>query len=179
MTDTVARPTLRTERLVLDAPTENDLAAIVDGVGDIEVARWLGRVPHPYGLEDAAVFLREVVPHAAVYAIRRRDDPLLLGTIGLHPQREPGKAETMLGYWLARPAWGYGYATEAGRAVVAFAFGALGMPRLVSGYFEGNAASARVLDKLGFRVVGRSTRQSLALGRDVVHIDMVCERPGG
>ena len=62
-------------------------------------------------------------------------------------------------------AWGRGYATEAGRAVVAIARHALGLKRLNAGHFIDNPASGRVLTKLGFRATGRvEPRHSRARG---------------
>ncbi len=60
-----------------------------------------------------------------------------------------------LGYWVDRPYWGLGYATEAGRAVVEMAFEGLRLESLDAGHYLDNPASARVLAKLGFRPTGR------------------------
>jgi RimJ/RimL family protein N-acetyltransferase len=61
-----------------------------------------------------------------------------------------------LGYWLDEAVWGRGLATEAGRAVVAFAFRDLGLEGLVSGHALDNLGSGAVLAKLGFRRTGES-----------------------
>ena len=59
-----------------------------------------------------------------------------------------------IGYWFDEASWGAGYATEAARAVVDFAFGSLGLARLRSGHAADNPASGKVLLKLGFQRVG-------------------------
>ncbi len=59
------------------------------------------------------------------------------------------------GYWIGRPYWNRGYATGAGRAVLAFAFGEPGLNRVYAHHFSGNPASGRVLQKLGMRHEGR------------------------
>ena len=61
-----------------------------------------------------------------------------------------------LGYTLARAAWGRGYATEAARAVLRWAFAGLRLPRVVAVADPANTASLRVLEKLGMR--GRAAR---------------------
>ena len=72
------------------------------------------------------------------------------------------------GYWLTPAAWGRGYATEAGRAVVQMARHALPIRRLSAGYFLDNPVSGNVLRKLGFRDTGRiERRHSLARGMAV------------
>jgi RimJ/RimL family protein N-acetyltransferase len=77
--------------------------------------------------------------------------PQLIGGIGLHAD-ETGAIE--LGYWITPSAWGRGFATEAGEAVLAMARDTLRLDRLVSGHFVDNPASGRVLAKLGFVPTG-------------------------
>jgi RimJ/RimL family protein N-acetyltransferase len=84
--------------------------------------------------------------------LRTEREPELIGSIGFG-RRPSGRVE--LGYWIARPHWGRGYATEAGRAVLAIARDALRVRRLEAGHFTDNPASGRVLEKLGFRPTGR------------------------
>jgi [ribosomal protein S5]-alanine N-acetyltransferase len=60
-----------------------------------------------------------------------------------------------LGYWFDRAVWGLGYATEASRAVAKFAFDDLNLSQLQAGHAFDNAASARVLQKAGFKPTDR------------------------
>ena len=85
----------------------------------------------------------------------------LVGGCGISPDPE-GQLE--MGYWIARPYWGLGFATEAGRQLIRIAR-AMHMPRLAAGHFTDNPASGAVLRKLGFRPTGRvAQRYSLARG---------------
>ena len=61
-----------------------------------------------------------------------------------------------LGYWLAQPHWGKGLMTEAVTAVVQFAFQTLGLHKVTTKCFVENAGSRRVMEKAGFRFVGRA-----------------------
>ena len=83
--------------------------------------------------------------------LRTDSAPRLIGACGLG--KHNGEAE--LGYWIARPYWGLGFASEAGCAVMKIAQ-AVGHRKLVSGHFIDNPASGRVLQKLGFRSTGKS-----------------------
>lgn len=168
-----AQRPIATARLTLARPDGLSPATIVREIDDLEVARWVGRVPHPYTEADAVAFLRDIAPGHIVYAIRRGTDGAFVGLIGIAPTARPGEGQ--LGYWLGQRHWGQGYATEAGRAVVRAGFAA-GLSAMISGYFLGNARSATVLEKTGFREVGRSRRPCLALGRELDHIDMRRER---
>lgn len=137
-----SRAFLATARLSLRPLGPADEPAVVAGLGRWEVARWLGRVPFPYRAEDFRAFLPQATP-GRVWAVE--DGAGLAGCIG---------SQGELGYWLAPRAWGLGYATEAGRAVVAAHFDDPGSGPLRSSHHEGNAASRRVLLKLGFRPDG-------------------------
>ena len=72
--------------------------------------------------------------------------------------------------------WGKGYATEAGRAFLAFLFGELGLDIVRSGVFVDNPASLRVQEKLGFERIGTRMIRCLARGTDIEHIDTILTR---
>src|SRR5690606_12618906 len=61
-----------------------------------------------------------------------------------------------LGYWLSRGLWGRGLVTEAATAVTAWGFEALGLHKITVSCFEPNLGSRRVIEKVGYRFVGRS-----------------------
>lgn len=155
----------RTERLALRPVAAADEAAVVAGVGDLAVSRWLAVVPHPYTDEDFRFFLQEIAVPGDVFAIE--DASGLAGIMSIE--------EGVLGYWLAPRAQGLGYATEAGRRLVSAHFSASDST-LTSGYFEGNARSANVLKKLGFRETGRDLKHCRARGIDLPHVTVALTR---
>ena len=161
--------TLVTDRLTLRPPRAADAEAIVHGLGNFSVARWTGRVPHPYRLADAEAFLahcRNLAAEALVLAVTR--DDVLIGIIGI----EHGE----LGYWLAEAAWGKGYGTEAAGAVVDHAFTSLGHRELVASYHLGNTASRRILLGLGFVETGEGSAFSKARQTEVPHMKLTLTR---
>jgi RimJ/RimL family protein N-acetyltransferase len=168
------QPQLDTDSLVLRRPNENDIGAIISGVGNWEVACCLARVPHPYGEEDARFFLEHVVPKEWTWAITLKGSDKLIGAVGLAPEDSGNTAE--LGYWLAQSYWGRGIATAAASAVVSFGLDQLRLPFIKSGYFVENPTSGRVLQKLGFVETARATRVCLAMDReDVPSVEMRLE----
>ncbi|PEQ11074.1 hypothetical protein B2G71_18705 [Novosphingobium sp. PC22D] len=161
--DAVSRnDVLRTARLVLRRPERSDIPAIVAIANDFEVASRVARVPHPYTVADAEFFLDNVVPPDLVWAILSGERHRLVGMIGLHLDRRTRAAD--LGYYIARPFWGQGFATEAAAAVIAYGIG-LGCPGMITAdYFIDNFASGRVLRKLGFVEAGVQAQHCLATG---------------
>jgi RimJ/RimL family protein N-acetyltransferase len=153
--------------LLLRPGFPEDAPALAAAIGDEQVARNLGRVPWPYSLADAQSFLaRPADPclPSCLITERTASAPLLVGGCGLH-RRESGAIEH--GYWIARPHWGRGIATEAARAIVGIAR-ALRLPALDAGHFLDNPASGRVLEKLGFTPTGIiAPRFCLARGGEV------------
>ncbi len=152
----------RTERLLLRPSWPEDAAAIYNGINDEGIVRNLARAPWPYTLEDAESFA--ALQHDLIYPnfmLMKRTDgaPELIGSCGLGEY--DGMAE--LGYWIARPHWGKGYASEAAKAVIGVAK-AIGHKRLLCGHYTDNPASGRVMIKQGFQPVG-ATEMRYSAGR--------------
>ena len=145
----------RTERLTLRHGWIEDAPALARAIAHESVAMKLARLPWPYGPKDAEDWLSR--PHDVhepnLLIFRHKDGGCaLVGGIGIDLAGEHGPE---LGYWITPAAWGRGYATEAGRAVLDIARDTLKLPRLLSGHFVDNPASGRVLTKLGFRATGQ------------------------
>jgi RimJ/RimL family protein N-acetyltransferase len=146
---------VRTERLLLRPGWSQDAPALFEAIGDERIVRNLATAPWPYRPEDAEAWLatERKASEPSVLIFRRTEAaPELIGGIGVG-RRPTGALE--FGYWIARRHWGRGYATEAGRAVLAAARDSLRLKRLEAGHFLDNPASGRVLEKLGFRPTGR------------------------
>ena len=97
--------------------------------------------------------------------------------IGLADLDEMDGAEGELGYWYEQAAWGRGYAFEAASALRDFAFGDLGLSRLKSGHAADNAASGRVLTKLGFKPLDIVEVFSNSRGENIRQCRYVMEAP--
>jgi RimJ/RimL family protein N-acetyltransferase len=161
-------PRIETRRLVLRAPTADDAARITLLAGDVDVARMTTSMPHPFLRHHAESFLaraRALDPaREIVFAIELEDEGLI-GVVGFHPTnvlgprvgvptRGPGHVGPEVGYWLGRPFWGRGLATEAVLGALSWAKGAWRRRLVVSGHFADNPASGRVLEKAGFLYTG-------------------------
>lgn len=153
----------RTPRLLLRPGWAEDAHALAEAIGDISILRNLTNVPAPYGIADAQTFLAQPqdphLPRLLAFT-RTKGAPRLVGGCGLH-RTESGQVE--LGYWIARPYWGLGFATEAALAVVGMARAA-GIRDIRAAHFADNPASGNVLRKVGFRFTGQTERR-FSLGR--------------
>jgi len=158
----------RTERLLLRPGWTEDAPALARAIADEQVVRNLATAPWPYALHDAEAFLaspRDPAMPSFLITERTAGEPRLVGACGLG-RRPSGAVE--LGYWIARPFWNKGFATEAGQALIEIAR-ALKLPRLEASHFIDNPASGRVLEKLGFRPTGLSAdRYSCARGGEAM-----------
>jgi RimJ/RimL family protein N-acetyltransferase len=143
-------PVLETARLLLRAPRTGDSKALVALAADRRVAENTVRIPHPYRLGDAEAFVAAANRRSgeASFVIARGDE--LIGACGVEFREDVAE----IGYFLGVPFWGRGYATEATRALIDYAFGDLGHDRLAAGARVKNPASRRVLEKCGFQWSG-------------------------
>jgi RimJ/RimL family protein N-acetyltransferase len=141
---------LETERLVLRAPCAHDAEALAHLINDRRIAVNTARIPHPYDLEDAQQFIGAVNRRGGEVAFVVSLEEELIGGCGV--ARSDSGPE--LGYWVGVPFWGQGFATEAARAVIDYAFSSLGHETLEAGARVSNPASRRVLEKCGFQWSG-------------------------
>jgi RimJ/RimL family protein N-acetyltransferase len=151
-------PELETERLLLRGFRDDDLDAWASICADREVMRWFG-VPEGLSREEAWRDMAYLVGHwelrgCGQWALIERDTGELVGRAGLlYPEGWPGLEA---GWLVGRPHWGRGYAPEAGRAAMEWARDFLGATHLISLIEDHNRASARVAEKLGMAVEGRT-----------------------
>lgn len=153
----------RTERLLLRPGWAEDASALFEAIADQAIVRNLATAPWPYSMADAEAFLaaeRDVLNPSFLLYRRTHGAPQLVGGAGFG--RRPGDGEIELGYWIARPYWGLGYATEAAEAVVAIARDGLRLGKLQAGHFADNPASGRVLEKIGFKATGQFVQRHSA-----------------
>lgn len=147
----------RTERLLLRPGWAEDAPAIAQAIGDEMIVRNITSAPWPYGPDDAAAFLQDWTsghPTRFLMIQRTASAPRLIGAIGLESAVAGSAGAPELGYWVARPYWGLGFATEAGRHMVELAR-TLGHRQIQATHFSDNPASGAVLRKLGFCATGR------------------------
>ncbi|MFH1143213.1 MAG: GNAT family protein [Candidatus Eisenbacteria bacterium] len=213
MTDRMqrTRPRLATRRLVLRPLRPRHAVEVFDAIVESRrsLGRWLPFVQSTRAASDTEVFIRRASrsEHDIVWGIwrlpsepagvgpagnRRRLGRIAAGgesycgSVGLHRiLRE--QAVGTLGYWNRRRCEGQGIVTEAVAAVILWAAGPLGLERIAVEAATGNAASLRVIEKLGFvregvlrdaqRIPGRRARVDWVIS-SLVRADLSRVRPG-
>ena len=151
---------LATSRLRLRPLRDGDAGLIWPDMADHEVSRWMAWAAHRSVSDTENFVSHEVQRHAAGRGITwliQEDGKAcgifsLIGLLRTHRVLTYNRAEAA--YWLGRAHRGRGVATEAGRAVLAFAFGPLKLHKVHVSHFGGNAASRALIQRLGFRHVG-------------------------
>ncbi|SDR22794.1 GNAT family N-acetyltransferase [Pseudovibrio sp. Tun.PSC04-5.I4] len=170
-------PVLQSKRLVLRQLRQDDLTSVCAYLANFEVTKNLSTQPHPFTEADGVSYLESVraedptqnitwaIEHAGVFCGNLRVKNL--------------QGTPRVGYWLGQDHWGKGFMSEAVFAALCFLFEERLVPVVQTGVFEGNPASLRVLEKLGFTVTGKSTHPCRARGRillDETELEMATAR---
>ena len=160
---------LMTKRLVLREFEEEDWPAVLAYQSDSLYLRYYHWTPRRE--QDVREFVRMFIAHREEeprpkfqLAITLASDGQLIGNCGIR-MKTTGAREADIGYELNPRYWGSGYATEAASELLAFGFRALELHRIWAWCIAENAASARVLEKIGMRQEGRLREQERMQGR--------------
>ena len=143
-------PQLETERLLLRAWKPDDFEAYARFMADPEVTRY--SAGEPMSRADAWRNMATFVGHwtlrgYGMWAVERKSDRVFIGRVGLwNPEGWPALE---VGWTIGREYWGQGYAREAGRAAMNYAFLTQGVDRMISVIDVGNTASQKVAQGLG------------------------------
>ena len=150
-------PVVSTERLILRGPVVTDAPAIAGLANDINVAGMTGMIPHPYGLGDAEAWISRAQAidwdRDASWVIEHQTFGVV-GGIGFKGGCAETNGRPEIGYWLGRPFWNRGYATEAVRGALKWVKRDWRKNVVVAGHFADNPASGQVLCKAGFLYTG-------------------------
>ncbi len=133
-------------------------------MGEWDVAKQTGELPFPYSEEDARDWIAREIRIAArgrgcALALERRADGTFIGTLSLRVSRPRAFSRIgEIGYWIAKPHWGEGLASEAAQAGLDWFEATFSIRRTEAVTFAENSASIGVLKKLGFIFVRAEQR---------------------
>ena len=163
---------MKTKRLILRPLEDRDAPRIAELAGDWAVASMTARIPYPYDEALSQHWINGLEDGEFVRGIEFGGD--LIGATGYFPH-DDGAAE--IGYWIGKPWWGRGFATEAAQMLVRYCFTTADLPRIVCCHFIDNPGSQRVIEKLGFKSTGTCRAYCEARGCEVPIVNYEMRRP--
>lgn len=149
-----AKMLLETDRLLLRPWAVADASELYALAKDPSVGPIAGWPPHG-SVEESACIIKDVLSAPGTFCVTLKGSGKIVGCAGFNFEEaasmELSEDEGELGYWIGKPFWGRGYATEAAQRVVEHGFKDLGLSGIWGGYYEGNDRSRNVQKKLGFK----------------------------
>lgn len=172
---------METEQILLRPWREEDAEGLYRLASDPEVGPRAGWSPHR-NIGESHEVIRTIFANDHTWAIVRKASDEPIGCICYYLPSESnigiGPHDAEVGYWVGRPWWNQGIATEALRQIIDYCFNEKGFHTLWADYRPDNPASGRVLQKCGFRDTGRQNLIShLAIGADRPVKVMRLDRP--
>ena len=142
---------VKTDRLCFKIIEMSDVDFIHQLYSDWRVSQHLGKVPFPFGYEDAKrttshCVSKESTEDTMTLLINKKDDHRTIGIITLRKDGGLG----ILGYSILPEFWNMGFATEACKRIITFGFEHLELSTMQASTTENNIASMKVLKKIGF-----------------------------
>lgn len=149
---------IKTDRLILNQPVESDIKNIKSLLNEKIFSELTVNIPYPYSESDAEFWINLSKiglqkMEQLIFAIRLKENNTIIGGIDLGIQKRFNKAE--LAYWIGKPYWNKGYATEASKAIIKFGFSEINLKRIYATHFLNNQASGKVMLKSGMEKEGK------------------------
>jgi RimJ/RimL family protein N-acetyltransferase len=144
--------TITTERLILRIFEKSDAETVTKLCNSYNIYKNTLYIPYPYSIDCALSWMENHVDNfdadrSYEFAITDKKTRMLYGAVALSNNQRFNNGE--IAYWIGEEFWGNGYATEASKAILEFAFNIKGYHKVYARYFASNPASGRVIEKLG------------------------------
>ena len=123
--------------------------------------------PNPYTREKAVEWMKlakeKKQDGALILAIEQDNE--LIGSIGIHPNKDVYRLTAEIGYWLAEPFWNQGIMSHCVKILTEYAFKHSDLIKIYAGVFSNNSASMRVLEKAGYHLEAIHKKAVIKLGK--------------
>ncbi|MGD7043119.1 GNAT family N-acetyltransferase [Jeotgalibacillus proteolyticus] len=166
--------TIETKRLLLRLFNEKDAPEVANLCHNYNLYINTLYLPYPYDQEDALSWIKHHLDHfnenkSYELAITDKVTGTLLGAIAL--SNNPTFKNGEMAYWVGEAYWGNGYATEAAKGMLEFAFMEKNYNKVFARYFDSDAASGKVIEKIGMKKEGVLKEHVVKEGKyiDLVH----------
>lgn len=157
---------IESKRLILRSWKDKDVNDIVEGLNNINVAKWMAGVPYPYTKNDAENFIKRAKNQdekvkISLAIVLKENNKVIGGTEITNINKKDGIAGG--GIWLNEKYQKNGYGTEAFSTKIKYCFEVLGLRRIENGYFPNNEKSRKMQEKLGYKEEGIRRKKFLCL----------------
>lgn len=157
---------IESKRLILRNWEDSDVEDIVEGLNNIEVAKWMASVPYPYTENDAKKFIEYAKSQdenvkISLAIVLKSSNKVIGGTEIRNINKKDGTCGG--GIWLNEKYQKNGYGTEAFSSRNRYCFDILGLRRIENGYFKGNDKSHNMQLKLGYKDEGLRRKKFFCL----------------
>ena len=148
---------IESKRIILRNWDYGDVADVVEGLNNINVSKWLAKVPYPYTENDAKGFIdfarkQDNQNRLSFAIVLKENNKVIGGTEIANINLKDGIAGG--GIWLNEKYQKNGYGMEAFSTKIKYAFDVLGLRKMENGYFAGNEKSKKLQERLGFKTEG-------------------------
>ena len=150
--------------------TINDVDSLVRYANDFDVYKYLrDSFPHPYTIQNAEQWLNSILENKSLlyFALANQDE--VIGGIGAVPLDDVHRFSAEVGYWLGKYFWNKGIVSEALELFCDYLFHNHNFNRLTALVFEGNEASKKVLEKVGFKLEGHHRKSIFKVNKFIDH----------
>ena len=149
---------IKSKKFILRPYKKGDEKSLQKNINDKDIYKYTLRIPYPYTIKVAKKWItycinesKKKTPKEIAFAIDINGD--VVGAVGLHNIEKNHKAE--IGYWMGKKHWNRGIMTKAVKLVTNFGFTKLKLRRIYANVFSLNRASAKVLEKNGYKLEGK------------------------
>jgi RimJ/RimL family protein N-acetyltransferase len=170
---------LTTKRLILRFPTTKDIKEVCEGLNNLDVSKWLLVYPYPYSIKEARKYLKGNIKKMGMkkkdkysFLIELKSEKRVIGGIGVRDLEEH-KGTGVIGFWINQDYWSKGYAYEACKAVLDFAFKKLKLRRVEATVVPENIASSKLLEKLSFQLEGKKKESAKSKADNKVYDELI------
>lgn len=164
---------IESKRLILRKWMLDDADDLVDGLNNLNVSKWLAKVPYPYTKEDALKFINRSIENELYnFAIVLKSENKVIGGTQLS-NIDLFNGTATGGIWINEKYHGYGYGTEAWGARIKYAFEELGLRRLENGYFKENEKSKKMQERFGYKVEGIKRQNYISMATGEIHDECI------
>ena len=150
----------------------SDWKDLVEGAGELDVAKMVSGMPHPYGKKDAIRWINKIEKEwgnkSYSFLIELKSERKVIGCMDIH-HMDKFSDKAMTGSWVNKKYWRNGYMTEAKIAVNDFAFNKLKLRKLKSVVFKENKASNATQIKIGYKIEGTPKKDVRDLATGKIH----------